>query len=674
MSVTRKKRSADSAKRAIRLDSFLLFCASLAAMLHLPSELVPQPAVAISFVIAFVVAGVQLSKRLREKLEGLLAAAILGAIGLLSFSPWTIVDPSASFTLILVLMLGAFVRVQGAGARAGRALLTACLTLIAGIVLSKEAHAALVVAFVVSASLAMHFDARRHAGAPRVFHVAAATGASWFGPLRVVLASGLSVAAILLILAEIPELNISRAKSQQRSGRTGASSQTGLSSSFDLSGGGAELLLRVDRVLRVATLDREALASDLYLRNDAFELPSLSAWRKSPQRGPNPRVPRLRGAPTRRIEVTALEELQGLVFVPPGTIRVSGLTNVRGNLADGRLRAPAPGPTRYSATYHDLRPFLETATHDRRLRELAELPDDAWHPIIERLALRWIGPRDQRRPLRVTLSRIARGLRQHCTYALRAPKGPHNEPTLDFLDGDRHGYCMHFSAAAGLLLRWVGIPCRIAIGFYGGDEEGGARVYGSSHAHAWVEVGTQNLGWTVFDPTPPSSRGLGLNPDEEDGSAVAPRERAEADDTTPSLLSRLAKDHRVWALVGASIVLLWLFSRWRPRRRAARSQRAEERRLRPARELLERILEALAASSLARRKGESLEDYGLRLHLRTVPQRANTVDRIRDAFLAYQELRFGGRQWGDAHEERMRSGLDAAIDLGLASQDRRPAA
>ena len=53
-----------------------------------------------------------------------------------------------------------------------------------------------------------------------------------------------------------------------------------------------------------------------------------------------------------------------------------------------------------------------------------------------------------------------------------------------------------------LMLRMLGIPSRVAVGFTSGTLEDDAWVVTDHDAHAWVEVWFAGHGWVPFDPTP----------------------------------------------------------------------------------------------------------------------------------------------------------------------------
>ena len=67
---------------------------------------------------------------------------------------------------------------------------------------------------------------------------------------------------------------------------------------------------------------------------------------------------------------------------------------------------------------------------------------------------------------------------------------------------DRAAHCQYFAGSMAVLLRLLGIPARVAVGFTGGDRSGSVRRITDRGAHAWVEVRFQEAGWVPFEPTP----------------------------------------------------------------------------------------------------------------------------------------------------------------------------
>ncbi|HZT85893.1 MAG TPA: transglutaminase-like domain-containing protein [Gaiellaceae bacterium] len=85
-----------------------------------------------------------------------------------------------------------------------------------------------------------------------------------------------------------------------------------------------------------------------------------------------------------------------------------------------------------------------------------------------------------------------------------------NHPTeispalVGFVTKTHTGYCQYFAGAMALMLRYLGIPARVAVGFAGGQYDPSRHLWNITdrEAHAWVEVWFKGYGWLPFDPTP----------------------------------------------------------------------------------------------------------------------------------------------------------------------------
>jgi len=92
------------------------------------------------------------------------------------------------------------------------------------------------------------------------------------------------------------------------------------------------------------------------------------------------------------------------------------------------------------------------------------------------------------------------------TYSLDPPSGHSGEAMRTFLR-NRTGYCEQFAGTMAVMLRTLGIPARVGVGFSPGeltDPAAGEYLVRASNAHAWVEVLFPGEGWIVFEPTPRS--------------------------------------------------------------------------------------------------------------------------------------------------------------------------
>lgn len=88
------------------------------------------------------------------------------------------------------------------------------------------------------------------------------------------------------------------------------------------------------------------------------------------------------------------------------------------------------------------------------------------------------------------------------SYSLNVPEGDSGDKLVDFLTL-KQGYCEQYASAMGIMLRAVGVPARVAIGFTQGTQAAdGSYLISSNDAHAWVEVPFVKSGWVQFDPTP----------------------------------------------------------------------------------------------------------------------------------------------------------------------------
>jgi protein-glutamine gamma-glutamyltransferase len=94
-------------------------------------------------------------------------------------------------------------------------------------------------------------------------------------------------------------------------------------------------------------------------------------------------------------------------------------------------------------------------------------------------------------------------LRTHYLYSLKPGIAEDGNQLHHFLFVSKKGYCSYFAFAMALMCRSLGIPARVAVGFYIDPQSEILNFYEvrAFQAHAWVEVYFGNLGWVEFDPT-----------------------------------------------------------------------------------------------------------------------------------------------------------------------------
>ena len=135
--------------------------------------------------------------------------------------------------------------------------------------------------------------------------------------------------------------------------------------------------------------------------------------------------------------------------------------------------------------------------------EVSRVPD-----IVGEVATELIG--DAATPME-QLRALEKGLQEG--YYLTGPKSRPGHSlerissmlTADMLVGDDEQYAV----AMALMARQLGIPARVVMGFYPGEDDsaaGGSLAVTGTMAHVWVEVPFDGQGWVSFDPTPDRDR------------------------------------------------------------------------------------------------------------------------------------------------------------------------
>jgi transglutaminase-like putative cysteine protease len=98
------------------------------------------------------------------------------------------------------------------------------------------------------------------------------------------------------------------------------------------------------------------------------------------------------------------------------------------------------------------------------------------------------------------------------TYSETIAQPPSNQELMDWWLFDyKKGFCQYYSTAEVVLLRSLGIPARMAVGFAQGVVQPGAQSQGQEtsitylarqrDSHAWPEVYFPGIGWVEFEPT-----------------------------------------------------------------------------------------------------------------------------------------------------------------------------
>jgi transglutaminase-like putative cysteine protease len=169
-------------------------------------------------------------------------------------------------------------------------------------------------------------------------------------------------------------------------------------------------------------------------------------------------------------------------------------------------------------------------------------------------------------------------LRTHITYSTTVGKPPAGQdPLAWFLLDSKRGFCNYYATAEVIMLRAVGIPARMTVGFAQGEfKSPDTYVVRQRDLHAWPEVYFPGVGWVEFEPTTnqaPLVRPLDANPsasapDEESHAEIAHEHQMDLQPPVPiggsATVSNWVKLAdwlmRLAILYAFSVTILWLYS------------------------------------------------------------------------------------------------------------------
>ena len=250
-----------------------------------------------------------------------------------------------------------------------------------------------------------------------------------------------------------------------------------------------------------------------------------------------------------------------------------------------------------------------------------------------------------------------------------APPPPGVDAVEWFLTTQRVGFCSYFASSMITMLRSLGIPSRLVVGFAPGewDEARDAWIVRSRNYHAWPEVYFPQYGWVEFEPTPagvqPSLRNLGyqtaavrtgdafidecfgdifeceegddpafgsddFNPDDLDFTPID-RPAAAAQGTSP--LDILLLPHVLWPLVGLALAAALILA-------ANLYLRHLTRRLGLPVLAFSGMIFLAGLAGLPRNIDETPTEYGARLSA-LLPRYAELIDSIVAAYVKFSYAR-----------------------------------
>lgn len=351
---------------------------------------------------------------------------------------------------------------------------------------------------------------------------------------------------------------------------TGVSEQPHLGSTFNLRGS-------TRRVLKI-----EGALNDPHLRAAAFDTYANGSWTptlSTRQKTSFPETPATENKNFHHARITKLDDLNIVVFAP---LNAASITPGIGSSFDwnktlGPITCEDAAPYSYGVTWSDdgdefgvalyqgilCEPLSKTDEKrwlqlppevDPRVRELAlDLTADAIHPAEK-------------------VEAIAEYLLQNNKYSRTTTRGK-GDPVSNFILEKKSAHCEYFASATVVLLRAAGVPSRYVTGYLAHEKDGDETVVRQRDAHAWAEAWVDGAGWVTVDATPADGT-------PEANPPVPSWQRAweKMQDTFQAWRERatVLTVAQVFLLV-LFVVAIWLFERWRIRRkRSSKSSPSNE--------------------------------------------------------------------------------------------------
>ena len=137
-------------------------------------------------------------------------------------------------------------------------------------------------------------------------------------------------------------------------------------------------------------------------------------------------------------------------------------------------------------------------------QEYLRLPDDPRYGELAREIIGGLRPQYAADPFARAWA-VKSYLDRNGIYSLANEHAYSEDPAASFLFGDLTGYCMHFAFASTYMLRSLGIPARVGIGYSvpAANRAGGSSLLIQAiHGHAWPEIYFEGYGWVIVDPAP----------------------------------------------------------------------------------------------------------------------------------------------------------------------------
>jgi hypothetical protein len=94
-------------------------------------------------------------------------------------------------------------------------------------------------------------------------------------------------------------------------------------------------------------------------------------------------------------------------------------------------------------------------------------------------------------------------MRANVVYDDQTPAPPQDQDGVGYILTVKRGYCDYYASAMVVMLRSLGVPARVAVGYTQGKYDPVSSLYHVTEkdSHSWVEVYFPLYGWIEFEPT-----------------------------------------------------------------------------------------------------------------------------------------------------------------------------
>jgi len=281
-------------------------------------------------------------------------------------------------------------------------------------------------------------------------------------------------------------------------------------------------------VFTVKVLSSSTSPTPYYWRGRVYDFYSDGQWSNSNASSvdfqpASPNLNLVNGQNRERAQFEFTMELppQSLLYAPsepvwvdqPGSVSVTSVDNEQNDPLAWFANPPIGQGSRYQVRAEVADPTVEelqaTGTNyptwvQSRYLEVPQNIQAEIQPLAEQVTNGQSTPYDQAQA-------ITNYLRDTIQYTLTVPAPPPGEdPAVWVLFDYKKGFCNYYASDEVLMLRSIGIPARLAVGFAEGESNNdlpGHQHNSESYtvlnhdAHAWPEVYFPGIGWVEFEPT-----------------------------------------------------------------------------------------------------------------------------------------------------------------------------